>query len=154
MLTDAAGEVALEVPRDRSVTFEPVIIKKRQRRLNDVVCVIHLIRATLRYASRKYWDHLARDLKAIYTAPTSKAAWAAFEELEKKWGKPYPAIPKLWRAAWEEFTPFLAYDVEIRRVLFSTNAIESLNSRYRRAVRARGHFPTEQAAMKVLYLVT
>jgi transposase-like protein len=72
-------------------------------------CVIHLIRATLRYASRKYWDQLAKDLRAIYTAPTVEAAWAAFEELEEKWGKPYPAIPKLWRAAWEEFTPFLAY---------------------------------------------
>jgi putative transposase len=117
-------------------------------------CVIHLIRATLRYASRKYWDHLARDLKAIYTAPSVEAAWAAFEELEEKWGKPYPAISKLWRAAWEEFIPFLAYDVELRRVLFSTNAIESLNARYRRAVSVRGHFPTEQAALKTLYLVT
>jgi putative transposase len=117
-------------------------------------CVIHLIRATLRYASRRYWDQLAKDLRAIYTAPSVEAAWAAFEELEEKWGKPYPAIPKLWRSAWEEFTPFLAYDVEIRRVLFSTNAIESLNARYRRAVGARGHFPTEQAALKTLYLVT
>ena len=117
-------------------------------------CVIHLVRATLRYASRKYWDHLAKDLRAIYTAPTEQAAWAAFEELEEKWGKPYPAIPKLWRAAWPEFTPFLAYDVEIRRVLFSTNAIESLHARYRRAVSVRGHFPTEQAALKTLYLVT
>jgi transposase-like protein len=72
-------------------------------------CVIHLIRATLRYASRKYWDQLAKDLRAIYTAPSVEAAWAAFEELEEKWGKPYPAIPRLWRAAWEEFTPFLAY---------------------------------------------
>ena len=60
----------------------------------------------------------------------------------------------MWRAAWVEFTPFLAYDVEIRRVLFSTNAIESLNSRYRRAVTVRGHFPTEQAALKCLHLVT
>jgi transposase-like protein len=117
-------------------------------------CVIHLIRATLRYASRKYWDHLAGDLRRIYTAPTVEAAWAAFEEMEEKWGKPYPAIPRLWRAAWEEFTPFLAYDVEIRRVLFSTNAIESLHARYRRAVTVRGHFPTEQAALKCLYLVT
>ncbi len=105
------------------------------------------VRATLRYASRKYWDQIAKDLRAIDTAPSVESAWAAFEEeLEEKWGKPYPAIPKLWRAAWEEFTPFLSYDVEIRRVLFSTNAIESLNARYRRAVGARGHFPTEQAA--------
>jgi transposase-like protein len=117
-------------------------------------CVIHLIRATLRYASRRYWDQLVRDLRAIYTAPTAEAAWAAFEDLEEKWGKPYPAIPRLWRAAWQEFTPFLAYDVEIRRILFSTNAIESLHARYRRAVGARGHFPTEQAALKTLYLVT
>jgi transposase-like protein len=117
-------------------------------------CVIHLIRATFRYASRKYWDQLAKDMRKIYTAATDQAAWAAFEELEEKWGKTYPAIGRLWRAAWEEFIPFLAYDVEIRRVLFSTNAIESVNARYRRAVTARGHFPTEQAALKVLYLVT
>ena len=103
--------------------------------------MIHLIRATLRYASRKYRDQLARDLKGIYAAPTEEAAWSAFEELEEKWGKPYPAIPKLWRAAWQEFIPFLAYDVEIRRVLFSTNAIESLNVRYRRAAKAPGHCP-------------
>jgi len=109
-------------------------------RLTAGVCVIHLIRATLRYASRRYWDQLAGDLRRIYSAPTVEAAWAAFEELEEKWGKPYPAIPKLWRAAWEEFTPFLAYDVEIRRVLFSTNAIEWLNARYRRAVTVKGHF--------------
>ena len=69
-------------------------------------------------------------------------------------GKAYPAIPKLWRSAWEEFIPFLAYDVEIRRILFSTSAIESLNARYRRAVTVKGHFPTEQAGRKTLYLVT
>ena len=121
---------------------------------NVQACVIHLIRATFRYASRKYWDQLARDMKAIYTAANAEAAWAAFEELEEKWGKPYPAIAHLWRAAWQEFIPFLDYDEEIRRVLFSTNAIESLNARYRRAVTVRGHFPTEQAALKTLYLVT
>ncbi len=117
-------------------------------------CVIHLIRGTFRYASRKYWDGLARDMRKIYTAATAKAAWAAFEEFEEAWGKSYPAIPKMWRNAWEEFIPFLDYEVEIRRVLFSTNAIESMNARYRRAVTAKGHFPTEQAALKTLYLVT
>ncbi|GAA4886047.1 hypothetical protein GCM10025788_28120 [Serinicoccus chungangensis] len=71
-------------------------------------CVIHLIRATLRYASRKYCDQLAKDLRRIYTAPSVGAAWVAFEELEEKWGKPYPAMPKMWRASWEEFIPFLA----------------------------------------------
>ncbi len=78
--------------------------------------MIHLIRATLRSASRRYGDQLAKDLRSIYTAPSVEAAWAAFEELKGNWGKLYPAIPKLWRAAWwvprsawEEFTPFLAH---------------------------------------------
>ncbi len=117
-------------------------------------CVIHLIRNTFKYASKKYWGQIAADLKPIYRAPTREAAWAAFEEFEEKWGKPYPAIGQLWRNAWEQFVPFLDYDPEIRAVLCSTNAIESLNARYRRAVTVRGHFPTEQAALKCLYLVT
>jgi transposase-like protein len=69
-------------------------------------------------------------------------------------GKQYGALIRLWRNAWEQFIPFLDYDIEIRKVICSTNAIESLNARYRRAIRARGHFPIEQAAMKCLYLVT
>jgi putative transposase len=117
-------------------------------------CIIHLIRGTFRYASKRYWPELAADLKPIYTAPNASAAAAALDALEEKWGKPYPAIAKLWRSSWELFTPFLDYDVEIRKVLCSTNAIESLNARYRRAVTAKGHFPTEQAALKTLYLVT
>ena len=117
-------------------------------------CVIHLIRGTFKFASKKYWQQLAVDMKRIYTAPNADAAWAAFEEFEETWAKPYPAIATLWRGAWSTFIPFLDYDVEIRRVLFSTNAIESQNARYRRAVNAKGHFPTEQAAMKTLYLVT
>jgi putative transposase len=117
-------------------------------------CIIHLIRNTFRLASRADHDAIKKDLKAIYTAPTADAAEFALEELEEKWGKKYRAIIRLWRNAWNEFIPFLDYDVEIRRVICSTNAIESLNARYRRAVRARGHFPTEQAALKCLYLVT
>ncbi len=117
-------------------------------------CIIHLIRGTFRYASRKYWDALAKDLKPIYQAVNADAAAAALDDLEHKWGQRYPAIIRLWRNAWTEFIPFLDYDLEIRKVICSTNAIESLNARYRRAVKARGHFPTEQAAMKCLYLVT
>jgi putative transposase len=117
-------------------------------------CIIHLIRNTFRYASRKYWDQISRDLKPIYTAPTAAAARDRYEEFAEKWGKPYPAIKTLWDNAWSEFIPFLDYDVEIRKVICSTNAIESLNARYRRAVRARGHFPNEASAMKTLYLVT
>ena len=93
-------------------------------------------------------------MKPIYTAVNAEAAAAALDDLHDKCAARYPAIVRLWRNAWEEFIPFLDYDLEIRKVLFSTNAIESLNARYRRAVKARGHFPTEQAAMKCLYLVT
>jgi len=116
-------------------------------------CIIHLIRNTFRYASRKYWDQISRDLKPIYTAPTIGAAETARDDFLDKWGRAYPAIRTLWMNAWTEFVPFLDYDLEIRQVLCSTNAIESLNARFRRAVRARGHFPTEQAALKTLYLV-
>lgn len=79
-------------------------------------CVIHLFRNTFRYASKKYWGQIATDLKPIYGAPTRDAAWRAFEEFDEKWGKPYPAISGLWRTAWEQFTPFLDYDTEIRKV--------------------------------------
>ena len=115
-------------------------------------CIIHLIRNMFRLASRADHDALKKDLRAIYTAPTADAAEFALEELEEKWGKKYRAIIRLWRNAWNEFIPFLDYDVEIRRVICSTNAIESLNARYRRAVRARGHFPTEQAGSSVCTL--
>jgi putative transposase len=117
-------------------------------------CVIHLVRNTFRYASRKYWDQIAKDIRPVYTAPTEAAAKERLVEFTATWGQQYPAIVRLWENAWSEFVPFLDYDVEIRRVICSTNAIESINARYRRAIRARGHFPTEQAALKCFYLVT
>lgn len=117
-------------------------------------CIIHLIRNTFRLASKRDWDAIKRDVKPIYTAPSPAAARAAMDELAEKWGAKYGAIIRLWENAWEEFIPFLDYDLEIRTVICSTNAIESLDARYRRAIRARGHFPTEQAALKCLYLVT
>ena len=117
-------------------------------------CIIHLIRNTFRLTSRKYWDEIKRDIKPIYTAVNATAARAAFDELTEKWGARYPAVIRLWDNAWAEFIPFLDYDIEIRTVICSTNAIESLNARYRRAIKARGHFPNELAALKCLYLVT
>lgn len=117
-------------------------------------CIIHLIRNTFRLTSRRDADAIKRDIKPIYTAPNAAAALTALDDLEEKWGAKYRAMIRLWRNAWTEFTPFLDYDVEIRTLICSTNAIESLNARYRRAIRARGHFPTEQAALKCLYLVT
>ncbi|MDT0354087.1 IS256 family transposase [Pseudonocardia charpentierae] len=117
-------------------------------------CVIHLIRNTFRYAARQDWDQMAKDLKPVYTAVNATQAEARLGEFAEKWQGKYPAAVKLWRSAWPEFIPFLDYDVEIRKIICTTNAIESLNARYRRAVRARGHFPNDAAALKCLYLVT
>ncbi|WP_406601309.1 IS256 family transposase, partial [Micromonospora yasonensis] len=115
-------------------------------------CVVHLLRNSFRYAARQDWDKIAKALKPVYTAPTEDAATERFMEFADAWGKKYPAIVKLWSDAWAEFVPFLAFDVEIRKVICSTNAIESVNARIRKAVRARGHFPNEQAALKCVYM--
>lgn len=115
-------------------------------------CVIHLLRASFRYAGRQHWQHIAAALRPVYTAPTEAAARERFDEFAQAWGARYPAIVRLWDQAWAEFVPFLAFDTEIRKVVCSTNAIESVNARIRRAVRARGHFPNEAAALKRVYL--
>jgi putative transposase len=115
-------------------------------------CIVHLLRNSFRYAGRQHWDAIAKALKPVYTAPTEAAAKERFAEFVEAWGTRYPAIVRLWDNAWAEFVPFLAFDPEIRRVICSTNAIESVNARIRRAVKARGHFPNEQAALKCVYL--
>lgn len=116
-------------------------------------CVLHLIRNTFRFASKADWDKIARELRPVYTAVSEQDAKERFGEFAEIWGEKYPAIVRLWENAWTEFAPFLDYSPEIRKVIYSTNAIESLNARMRRATRARGHFPTDQAALKCLYLV-
>ena len=100
-------------------------------------CVLHLIRNSFRYASKADWAELARDLRPVYSAPTEAAARAALDDVVGKWGERYPAIIRLWQNAWPEFVPFLSYSPEIRKVIYSTNAIESLHARFRRAVRDR-----------------
>jgi transposase-like protein len=131
------------LPEAISVTWPQAVVQ---------LCVVHLIRASLRYASRKYWVPLARDLRPVYTACDEAAAAAALEAFAAAWQARYPAIVKLWRAHWAEFTPFLAFPPEVRRVIYTTNLIESMNSRLRKVTRNRGQFPSEQAALKVLYL--
>jgi len=116
-------------------------------------CVVHLVRNSLRYASKKHWSTITRQMRAIYTAPTVPAAEEAFEHFAEQWRDIYPAMITSWERAWEEFVPFLEFPAELRQIVYTTNSIESLNARFRRAVRHRGHFPTEQAALKVLYLV-
>jgi putative transposase len=115
-------------------------------------CVVHLLRNSFRYAGRQHWDAIAKALRPVYTAQTEAAALERFLEFCEAWGQRYPAIVRLWENAWAEFVPFLGFDVEIRKVICSTNAIESVNARIRRAVKARGHFPNEQAALKCVYL--
>ncbi|MFF3359854.1 IS256 family transposase [Streptomyces sp. NPDC002917] len=115
-------------------------------------CVIHLLRNSFRYAARQDWDNMAKALKPVYTAPSEAAATERFLEFSETWGTKYPAVIKLWSDAWAEFVPFLSFDVEIRKVICSTNAIESVNARIRKAVRARGHFPNEAAALKCVYM--
>jgi putative transposase len=116
-------------------------------------CVLHLIRNTFRLASRRDWDKMSKDLRPVYTAATEQAAKERLNEFHEIWGERYPAIRGLWDNAWSEFVPFLDYSPEIRRVIYSTNAIESLHARMRRTTRAKGHFPNEQAALKCLYMV-
>ncbi|MDX2853086.1 IS256 family transposase [Streptomyces sp. PA03-3a] len=115
-------------------------------------CVVHLMRASFRYAAGQDWDKISRALKPIYTAPTAKAAEDRFLDFQEEWGAKYPAIVRLWENSWAEFVPFLQFDTEIRRVVCTTNAIESVNARIRKAVRARGHFPNEAAALKCVYM--
>jgi putative transposase len=117
-------------------------------------CVVRLIRNSFRYAGRQHRDGIVEALKPVYTTPSEAAAKDRFMDFAAEWGERYPAIIKLWESSWAEFVPFLEYDVEIRRVICTTNAIESINARYRRAVRARGHFPNEAAELKCLYLMT
>lgn len=115
-------------------------------------CVVHLIRNSCKFVSKADRKAVCADLKTVYTAATLEAAEAAWLEFDEAWGGRYPAVIGVWERAWEEFIPFLAHPAELRKIMYTTNAIESLNARFRHAVNRRGHFPTEQAALKVLYL--
>ena len=109
------------------------------------LCVVHLVRNSLRFASKKHWGQITRQLKTIYTAPGLDTAEHAFEDFAEQWDATYPAMIKSWRDTWDDFIPFLEFPVELRKIVYSTNAIESLNARFRKAAVRRGHFPTEQA---------
>jgi len=116
-------------------------------------CVVHMVRNSLRYASKKHWSAITRQMRRIYEASTVAAAEAEFADFSDEWRELYPAMIRSWETSWAEFVPFLEFPIELRKIVYTTNAIESLNARFRRAVRHRGHFPNEQAALKVLYLV-
>ena len=108
----------------------------------------------MEFASWKDRKAIAAALKTVYDAVDDKAAEAALTTFEDgPWGEKYAAIGKAWRRAWQEVIPFFAFPREVRRILYTTNSIEALNSKLRRAVRARGHFPNDEAALKLLFLV-
>lgn len=116
-------------------------------------CVVHLIRASMRFVNYQDRKAVAKDLKAIYTAPTEQAALEALEAFEAgTWNSKYPSVARTWRNAWERFIPFLAFPPMLRRVIYTTNAIESLNYQLRKVTKNRGHFPSTDAAVKLLWL--
>ena len=117
-------------------------------------CIVHLLRHSMNFASWKDRKHVARALKAVYRAGDAEAGLAALAEFEAgPWGEKYPAIAQSWRRNWDHVIPFFAFPEAVRRMIYTTNAIESLNAKIRRAVRTRGHFPSDAATTKLLYLV-
>ena len=131
----------------------PQAIEAAFPRTQVQTCVVHLLRHSMSFASYKDRRAIAAALKAVYTAPHAEAAEAALAEFEESdLAARYPAIAPSWRRAWAEVIPFLDYPPEVRRLIYTTNAIEALNSKIRRAVRTRGHFPSDDAAAKLIYL--
>jgi putative transposase len=115
-------------------------------------CIVHLIRQSLKYVPRRQYDQVTKDLKPIYTAIDADHALQELEAFDQKWGEQLPVIVKAWREAWEYVIPFLAFEPEVRRVIYTTNAIEALNRQLRKAVKTKGSFPSEDAARKLIYL--
>ena len=117
-------------------------------------CIVHLIRHSMNFASWKDRKHVAKALRDVYRAKDADAGLAALDAFEAgPWGEKYPAIAQSWRRNWEHVSPFFVFPESVRRIVYTTNAIESLNAKIRRAVRTRGHFPSDEAASKLLYLV-
>jgi putative transposase len=116
------------------------------------LCIVHLTRASLNYVNWKERKQVATDLKAIYRAETAAQAEQELQNLSEKWGARYPTIVPIWQRNWERVTPFFAFPAEIRRIIYTTNAVESLNMSLRKIIKTRGAFPSEEAGMKLLFL--
>ena len=116
-------------------------------------CIVHLIRYSMRFASWKERKAIAAALKPVYRPRTPRRPSRELEEFDQgPWGRKYPAIAQSWRRNWEQVIPFFAFAPEVRKIIYTTNAIESLNSQVRKAVRSKGHFPSDQAATKLIWL--
>ncbi len=116
-------------------------------------CVVHLIRNALRPVARRDAGEVAKELRTIYTAPTAEAAFDALAAFAASpWGRKYPQAARVFEDAWDAFTPFLAFSPAVRKLLYTTNSIESLNYQLRKVTKARGHYPTDDAVVKLLWL--
>lgn len=116
-------------------------------------CIVHLIRNSLHYASWKDRKALAAAIRPIYTAPSAEAAQAELDAFEQSlWGLKFPTVAATWRRVWDKVIPFFAFPPEVRRVIYTTNAIESVNARVRKIIKTRGHFPSDEAATKLIWL--
>jgi putative transposase len=115
-------------------------------------CIVHLIRHSLKYVPRRQYEQVTKDLKPIYTATDVDSAQEALEAFDQKWGQQLPPVVKAWRENWEYVIPFMAFPPDVRRVVYTTNPIEALNRQLRKAIKTKGHFPTEEAARKLIYL--
>lgn len=131
----------------------PDAIEATWPQANVQTCVVHLIRASIRYCSWKDRRKITAALRPIYTAPTVAAAQEAMDAFEIEYGDRYPGIVKVWRDAWERFIPFLAYPAVIRKIVYTTNMVESVNYQMRKASKTRGHFPDDDSALKLLRLI-
>jgi putative transposase len=116
------------------------------------LCIVHMVRHSLNYVSWKQRREVAADLRAIYTSPTVEAAELALDRFGEKWDKSHPTISQVWRRNWERIIPFFAFPAEIRKVIYTTNAVESLNMSLRKIIKTRGSFPNEEAAVRLLWL--
>ena len=116
------------------------------------LCIVHLVRHSLNYVSWKQRRAVATDLRPVYTAPTAEEAARRLEEFAAKWDGSHPTISQVWRRNWERITPFFAFPPEIRKVIYTTNAVESLNMSLRKIIKTRGSFPNEESALRLLYL--
>lgn len=116
------------------------------------LCIVHMVRGSLRYVSWKERKAVARDLRTIYQAPTLEAAEGALDAFDERWGPRFPMIARKWRTNWHNITPFFDYPPEIRKVMYTTNAIEAMNAQLRKVTKKRGAFPSPEAVRKVLYL--
>jgi putative transposase len=133
-------------------TVFPLATVQTPDQVRGRLCIVHLIRNSLAFVSWKDRKQIMPDLKAIYRAETAEAAAAELDRFEAEWGKRYPAIGRAWRRAWEHVVPLFAFPPAIRKMIYTTNAVESLHRSLRKIIKTRGSFPTDEAALKLLFL--